>query len=331
VDPGFQADTSVYTRIALPNSRYDEAAAAQFYGQVAERAAALPGVRRAGVTQALPMVGDYVLTFGIAGRPEPADGDEPSAVYYAVTPDYLAAMGVPLLRGRGIEARDRADAQRVALVSESFAEHHFPGEEVLGQRIRIDSGPEDWREIVGVVADVRQYVLESAAPPASLTGPLREIVRQLDADQPVGELRSLASVIADSLADRRFSAWMIGGFALTALLLAAIGLYGALAYQVRQSVREIGVRLAMGARRRDVLQMVLRQGLWLAGAGAATGLGFALLGGQLLEAFVFGVSARDPVTLGAIVAGTLGIGVAASAIPAWRAAGVAPMEALRHE
>lgn len=354
VDPGFQADTSVYTRIALPN-RYEEAAAAQFYGQLAERAAALPGVRRAGVTQALPMVGDYVLTFGIAGRPEPADGDEPNAVYYAVTPDYLAAMGVPLLRGRGIEARDRADAQRVALVSESFAERHFPGEEVLGERIRIDSGPEDWREIVGVVADVRQYgldariepqmyeplaqtphrsayvVLESATPPASLTGPLREIVRQIDADQPVGELRSLASVIADSLADRRFSAWMIGGFALTALLLAAIGLYGTLAYQVRQSVREIGVRLAMGARRRDVLQMVLRQGLWLAGAGAAAGLGFALLGGQLLEAFVFGVSARDPLTLGAIVAGMLGIGVAASAIPAWRAAGVAPMEALRHE
>lgn len=355
VDPGFNADTSVYTRIALPDARYDRERAAQFYGQVVEQAAALPGVRHAGVVQSLPMVSDYVLTFDVDGRPAPAPGEDTSAIYYSVTPGYLQAMGIPLLRGRGFTEADRADAPRVALVSQSFAELHFPGEDALGQRIRISTRTEEWREIVGVVADVRQYgldaliepqmyepfaqipfqsafvVLESATPAEGLTGPLRGIVRQLDADQPVGDLRSLASVIADSLADREFSAWLIGGFALTALLLAAIGLYGTLAYQVSQSVREIGVRLAIGAQRRDVLRMVLRQGMLLAGAGAAAGLAIALLGGRLLESFIFGISARDPATLGAIVACMLGIALLASAIPAWRATRIDPMEALRQE
>ena len=355
VDPGFNADTSVYTRVALPDARYDEPASARFFEQAVAQAATLPGVRNAGAVQSLPMVSDYVLTFEVDGRPPSRPGEGTNAVYYSITPGYLDAMGVPLLRGRAIDAGDRADGAPVVLVSESFAEQFFPGEEVLGQRIQISNGNDAWREIIGVVADVRQYgldrrlepqmyepfaqapfseafiVLESATPPDSLTGPVRDIIRELDGDQPVGALRSLAAVIADSLADRKFSAWLISAFALTALLLAAIGLYGTLAYQVSQSVREIGVRLALGAQRRSILRMVLRQGLMLGGTGALAGLVVALFGGRVLEAFVFGISARDPLTLGIIAAGMLAVAMLASALPAWRATRIDPMSALRNE
>lgn len=354
VEPGFAADTSVYTRIQLPQARYERAEADALFRTIAERAAALPGVNAAGYVQALPMVDDYVNTVSFEGRPEAMPGEEESAIYYAVSPGYLDAMGIPLIRGRGILATDTADAPHAVLVSESFAERFYPGADPIGQRIDIGPG-EGWREIVGVVADVRQYgldrqldpqvyasfaqapftsafmVLGSSMPPAALTGPLRGIVGAIDGDQPVGELRSLAAVIEDSLADRRFAAWLIGGFAAAALLLAAIGLYGTLAYSVRQTVREIGVRLALGARRTDVLRSVLKHGMLLAGVGAVAGLVAALLGARVLESFVFGVSARDPATLGAITALMLIVALAASAIPAWRATQVNPMEALRDE
>lgn len=354
VDPGFAADTSVYTRIELPRARYELERTEPLFREVAERAAALPGVHAAGFVQALPMVDDYVLTLTFEGRPEPLPGENENSIYYAVSPGYLDAMGIPLVRGRGILPTDSADAPHVVLVSESFAEQFYPGEDAIGKRIDIGRG-DGWREIVGIVADVRQYGLDariepqvyaafaqipfysafmvvgSSVPPASLTGPVRGIVAEIDADQPVGELRSLATVIEDSLADRRFAAWLIGGFAAAALLLAAIGLYGTLAYSVRQTVREIGVRLALGARRADVLRGVLKNGMVLAGIGALAGLVIAVVGARVLESFVFGVSARDPATLAAIVALMLIVALTASALPAWRATRVNPMEALRDE
>lgn len=356
VDPGFAAHTSVFTRIALPSDRYaEDAQSAAFFGQLVERAAALPGVEDAGAVQSLPMINDYVLSFRIDGRPEPPHGEEPSAIYYSVGPGYFDAMGIPLVRGRGFLPGDHAGARAVAVVSESFAARFFPGGDPIGQRIDIGGGEPAWREIVGVVADVRHYgldarlepqmyepfaqnpfgnaflVLKSSLPPASLTGPVRALVRELDADQPVGELRSLASVIEDSLAERRFGAWLIGGFAASALLLAAIGLYGTLAYAVRQTVREIGVRLAIGARPGDVLRAVLRQGLVVAAIGVAAGLAMAFAGVRVLESFVFDISVRDPVVFGAIAAAMLGVAVAASLIPAWRASRIDPMAALRSE
>lgn len=356
VDPGFSADTSIFTRIALPRERYPEdTAEAAFFRQLSERAAVLPGVEHAGVVQALPMVDDYVLGFAIEGQPEPPAGEGPNAVYYAVSPGYFDAMGVPVLRGRGILPSDRAGGRRVMVVSEAFAQRHFPGDDPIGQRIAFSRSDPDWSEIVGVIADVRQYgldarlepqvyeafeqnpfrdaflVLKSSASPATLNGPVRALVRELDTDQPVGELRSLASVIEDSLADRRFGAWLIAGFAVTALLLAAIGLYGTLAYSVRQTVREIGVRLAIGARPGDVLRVVLRHGMLLASCGAFAGLLLALAGARVLESFVFGVSTRDPVVFGSIAATMLVVALAASVIPAWRAARIDPMTALREE
>lgn len=356
VDPGFSAETSIFTRIALPAERYEEdPVQAAFYRQLSERTAALPGVEKVSVVQALPMVDDYVLGFLIEGQPEPPPSDSPSAVYYAVGSGYFDAMGIPILRGRGILPADRAGGRRVMVVSESFAARHFPGEDPIGQRITFSQSEPDWSEIVGVVADVRQYgldarlepqvyeafeqnpfrdaflVLKSSLPPSTLNGPVRALVHELDADQPVGDLRSLASVIDDSLADRRFGAWLIGGFAATALLLAVIGLYGTLAYTVRQTVREIGVRLAIGARPADVMRVVLQQGILLASLGALAGLVLAYAGSQVLESFVFGVGASDPVVFAGIAAMMLVVALIASTIPAWRASHIDPMQALREE
>jgi putative ABC transport system permease protein len=356
VDPGFEADTSIYTRIALPSTRYtDEEAATAFHRELLARAAALPGVEQVSVVQALPMVDDYVLGFMIEGQPEPPPGESPSAVYYAVGSGYFDAMGIPILRGRGIQPGDRAGGRRVMVVSESFAARHFPGEDPIGQRITFSRSDPDWSEIVGVVAGVRQYgldsqfapqvyesfdqnpfinaflVLKSPLAPQALNGPVRALVRELDPDLPLGELRSLSSVIDDSLADRRFGAWLIGGFAATALLLAAIGLYGTLAYTVRQTVREIGVRLAIGARPADVMRVVLQRGILLASLGAMAGLVLAYAGSQVLESFVFGVRASDPVVFGGTAAMMLVVALMASTIPAWRASRIDPMQALREE
>jgi hypothetical protein len=262
-------------------------------------------------------------------------------------------MGISVLRGRGVEASDRADTVNVMVVSESFVDRFLPDIDPIGQRVSMNG--EDWWEIVGIVTDVRQYgldarldpqmyvpfaqdsfssafmVLRTAVNPDTLNAPVRALVRELDADQPVGELRSLASVIADTLASRRFGAWLIGGFAAIAALLAAIGLYGTLAYTVRQTVREIGVRLALGARPGEVLRGVMRHGFTLAATGAIAGAILAFMGARMLEAFVFGVDARDPMTFGVIVLAMLLVALAASAIPAWRASRVNPMEALRDE
>lgn len=355
VDPGFVTVDNGYTRLALPGSAYEgDESAARFYAQLSERVAGLPGVRAAGVVQSLPMVSDYVLTFEVDGRPV-EEGKQPSANYYAASAGYLDAMGIPLKRGRGLTDADRAGAARVMLVSEAFAERFFPGQEVIGQRIRPGNGDDAWREIVGVVGDVRQYgldadlqpqmyepfaqapfhsafvVFDAAGGAPAMGSQLRAVVRAIDPDLPMSEVVSVASAIEATLATRRFSTWLLGLFAATALLLAAIGLYGTLAYAVSQSTRELGVRIALGAQTRVVLGMVVGQGLRLVALGAGLGVVVALGGGRLMEGFVYGVSTRDPLTLGVIVLVMLLVALAASALPAWRATRVDPMEALRHE
>jgi putative ABC transport system permease protein len=356
VDPGFTVEGNGYTRLALPGTRYaDDPAAARFYTDLSARLAALPGVRAAGVVQSLPMVSDYVLSFETDGRPAPKPGEEPSAIYYAASPGYLGAMGIPLKRGRALTDADREGAARVMLVSESFASKFFPGQEVIGQRIRPGNGDDAWREIVGVVGDVRQYgldtelqpqmyepfaqapfhsafvVFDSATGPAGVASAVRAAVRAIDPDQPMGEVQTVVSAVEGTLAARRFSTWLLGLFAATALALAAIGLYGTLAYAVSQATRELGVRIALGAQVRDVLGMVVGQGMRLVAVGAVLGVLAALAGGRLLEGMVYGISARDPLTLSVIVSVMLLVALAASAVPAWRATRVDPIEALRHE
>jgi putative ABC transport system permease protein len=356
VDPGFDTASSAYSQLALPAARYKEPPEAErFFAELEARIGALPGVSGVGVVQSLPMASDYVLSFELAGRPPAKPGEEPNTLYYAVSPGYLAAMDIPLLRGRGFAAPDRGDAGHVALASEAFVAKFLPGVDPIGQRVRFGDENSPWFEVVGVVADTRQYgpdreiqpqfyvpfaadpfnnafiVIDTALPASAIDGPVREAVRGIDRDQPVGQVRTVADLIDGTLASRRFSTWLLGLFAATALTLAAVGLYGTIAYAVAQSRRELGVRMALGARAGDVLALVLRQGLVLAVAGIAIGIAIALSGAQAIAGFVHGVEPRDPLTLAAIAVLMLAVAVAASLLPAWRAARIEPMAALRDE
>lgn len=356
VDPGFQVDAGVHAEIGVPEARYDGAQSATFFAQLNERVAALPGVRSAGLTHNLPMVSDYWVQVERAGRPAPSRDAEPTSMYYAVTPDYLQTMGVRLLRGRGFTDADRDGAPGVVLVSQGFAERYFPGEDPIGKRLRQVSNQDlPWLEIVGVVADVRHYGLDRDAPPglyeplaqapftnahlvvntdlapAALGASLKSILQELDPDVPLGSVMTTASMVSNGLIERRLLTGLIAGFALSALLLSSVGLYGALSWLVSQRSRDIGVRLALGARRADVLRWVLRQGLTLAVLGGAIGLALSLGGARVLEGLVYGIGPRDPLTLGSILAGMLLIALAAALLPALRATRVEPATVLRGE
>lgn len=354
VDPGFQVDAGVHVEIGVPEARYDGAQSAAFFAELSERVAALPGVRSAGLTHNLPMVSDYWVQVERAGRPAPSRDAEPTSMYYAVTPDYLQTLGVRLLRGRGFTDADRAGAPGVVMVSQGFAERYFPGEDPIGKRLRQVSDEElPWLEIVGVVADVRHYGLDREAPPglyeplpqapftnvhlvvntdlapAVLSAGLKSILQTLDADVPLGSVMTTASMVSNGLLERRLLTGLIAGFALSALLLSGVGLYGALSWLVSQRSRDIGVRLALGARRAEVLRWVLRQGLTLAVLGGVIGLALSLGGAQLLAGLVYGIGPRDPLTLGSILVGMLLIALAAALLPALRATRVEPAAVLR--
>ncbi|MFO1493278.1 MAG: ABC transporter permease [Lysobacterales bacterium] len=356
VDPGFKMDAGVHVDIDLPAARYEGPPAAAYYAQLIERIEALPGVRSAGLTHNLPMVSDYWVQVERAGRPAASRDTEPTSMYYAITPGYLPSMGVRLLRGRTFTEADRAGAPGVVMVSEGFAERYFPGEDPIGKRLRQVSDDDlPWLEIVGVVADVRHYGLDRDAPPglyeplaqapfthahlviaselapAALSASLKSILRELDADVPLGSVMTTASMVSNGLIERRMLTWLIAGFAVSALLLCSVGLYGALSWLVSQRARDLGVRLALGARRVDVLRWVLRQGLTLAALGGALGLALSLGGARSLEGLVYGVSPRDPLTLGAILVGMLLIAIAATLLPALRATRVEPASVLRGE
>lgn len=356
VDPGFRTDGAVLTTIALPDARYgDDAARLGFWQRLIERAGAVPGVQAVGVTQSFPIVSDYVLSFEIQGRPAPAQGDGPSANYYSVSPGYFAASGVPLLRGRNFSDTDRADSVPVMLVSEAFAKKHFPGGEAIGQRVNVGNGRDQWYEIVGLVGDVRQYGLASevspqmyvpvtqdpfdqmrlvarvSGDPQSYAKAISAAVGEIDADQPIGKVTTLTEVVADSFATQRFSVLLVLTFAISALLLSAVGLYGTIAYTVRQATQEIGIRKALGAQADTVLRQVLAGGVGLGAIGLAIGVVLSLIVGRTLTSFLYGVQPYDPLVLSSVVLLLLTVAAIATLVPALRASRIDPMVALRYE
>ncbi|MGH7541687.1 MAG: FtsX-like permease family protein, partial [Gemmatimonadota bacterium] len=279
----------------------------------------------------------------------------PSAEVRTATPGLLAALGTPVLRGRGVEIRDRAGAPPVVLVNQALADRHFPGEDPVGRRLRIQDEP---REIVGVVADVRQFaldrpaepvlylplaqaprwltsnaylVLRAAGDPAALARGARATVRGVDPRIPVSEVRTMERVIGENVAEPRFRTTLLVAFGALALALAAIGIYGVIAYGVAERRRELAVRVAVGATRRGVLATVLGDGMRPVLLGLAFGLLGALAAGRLLASLLFGVSPADPITLLAVAALTAGAGALANYVPARRASRVDPMIALRAE
>jgi len=353
VNPGFNTRNAMAVTVSLPGKKYPEPAA--FYNQLIEKVSGLPGVVSVGATQSLPVQGDYLLGFNIQGRPPDPPGSDKSTNYYAVTPDYFKAMGIPLIRGREFTDQDRKDTQRVAIINEEMAKKYFPDEDPIGKGINVTNGPETFREIVGIVGDVKQYgpaqpttlqtyepflvnpfnamtlVVRTESNPTALTSAIRTQVLSIDKDQPVARTRALEQIVSDSVARQRFAMMLLGTLGAVALVLAAVGLYGVMSYAVTQRTHELGIRMALGARTGDVLRLVVGQGMTLALVGVGIGLGGAFALTRLMANLLFATGATDPLTFAAISLLLAGVALGACLVPARRAIRVDPMIALRYE
>lgn len=361
VDPGFRTDNLLTMRVMLPETKYtDQARRSAFYAELVRRVEALPGVNSAAVANWIPLVkqGDS-SGIAIEGQPAPAPGQNPSVVTRVVSPHYFQTMGIELLRGRQLTEQDRADAPRVIVISETMARKFWPGEEPLGKRVTMGGpagAPVPWLEVVGVVKDVRQFeltaepkpqmyvpfeqpvffrpshlIVKTEVEPGGLASAVRKTVWEIDKDQPVSNISTMKEVLSESISRQRFSMLLLGIFAAVALVLAAVGIYGVMSYSVAQRTHEIGIRMALGAQRSDVLKLAVGQGLKLVLVGVALGLAAAFVLTRVMSSLLFGVSATDPATLAIISLVLIGVALFASYIPARRATKVDPMVALRYE
>lgn len=367
VEPGFDGERVLAMDLALPEAKYDTGPkVARFYRELIEHLRALPGVESAAATSSLPMRGSRSnWDVEVEGHPTLPGQARPSPYYHAVTPDYFRSLGIRVTRGRGFTAEDDNARLELALVNESAARMLWPGEAPLGRRFRLSGGPEDnpfpWVTVVGVVSDVRStrldeapspdyyllhgplaearnithnsmtVVLRTPLAPASLAASAQRVVRELDSSLPVANVQTLEQVALGSVSRTRFTALLLALFGGAGLLLAAVGIYGVLAFMVAQRTREMGIRMALGARRVDVLRLVVGQGLRLTAVGVAMGAVAALAAGQLLHGLLYGISAADPLTFLGVVAVLGTVALLASYLPARRATSVEPVTALRSE
>ena len=357
--PGFETANLLTGNVTLNGPRYaTPVSRARFWEQVEERFRALPGVEEVALTSDLPIGGAAVFhNLAFEGKPV-APGTEPEVYYRSINDAFFRAMRIPLLKGRLFNSSDREAGPLVAVVNETFARQYYPGEEVLGKRIRWAAGVGNWITIVGVVADVRGLSLDLAEVPAvhmplaqeqnswrrwidiavrtngdqaALAPMLRREIARVDRHVPIVRIRAMDDVIAASVADRRFSLVLLGGFALISLLLAAAGTYGVMANLVAQRRREVGVRMALGASPADVFRLIVGRGMSLAAAGVGAGLVAAALLTRVIETMLFGVGRLDAPTFVAVVGILLAAAAAASYWPARRAASTDPLVALRSE
>jgi putative ABC transport system permease protein len=356
VDPGFRADNVLAFRVTLPNKSYPESRQSiAFYDGLLARLETLPQVRTAGMVQTLPMRGDYMLSFTIQGRPPLKPNSAPSANYRAVSPGYFQALRIPMKRGRTFTPQDVEKSTMVAVVDEAFVQRHFPNEDPIGRGIDIGNGTDGFYQIVGIVGSVRYeglgsspeptmyvpfkqdvfstmwMVVRTDGDPAQLSSAARQVVRELDPSLPAYSIVTLASVVSDSVAQRRFSMLLLVAFALIALFLAAIGLYGVVAYTVSQRTQEIGVRMAIGAQRGDVLRLIVGGGMRLALIGVVMGLAGALALARVVSGMLFDVTPFDPASYGTTAGVLLAVAALACYMPARRAMRVDPLTALRQE
>jgi putative ABC transport system permease protein len=359
VNPGLKADNVLTLRISLPGAKYDVPQKRQdFFQQLLERTRALPGVQSAGAISYLPLSGGgWGRSLTVEDRPVLSVGQAPSINHCVITPEYFRAMGITLIEGRDFSETDSRDAPKVVIIDERLAREYWPQESPLGKRIRFGP-PEDnepWHVIVGVVGEVKHeslnlpqrksvYLPHAQIPiggmalavrtrtnPESLAAAVRSQVKELDPNQPVTAVRTMSEVISRSVWQPRLYAILFGVFACVALLLASVGIYGVMSYAVTQRTHEIGIRMALGAQRRDVLKLVIGQGMWLALIGVGLGVLASLGLTRLTQSLLFGVGATDPVTFTSVAAFLTLAALIACYIPARRAAKVDPMVALRYE
>jgi putative ABC transport system permease protein len=359
INPGFDPQNVLSMRIALPAAKYPEVGKrAVFYQQVLERIKNLPGVVSAGAITDLPLSGPGSSTsFSI--KELPSDDQNPLTEYRVITPEYLSAMSIPLLRGRYFTETDRDKNPGVVIINETLARRFFPNQDPLGKHLVL-SGPPDEREIVGVASDVRDYgldaevkpevyipytqstpaylqygaltlVVRTATDPHTLTGAIRGEVSSMDKDQPVYNVKTMQEVLSESVAQRLFNMFLISIFAVVALILAAVGIYGVIAYSVAQRTHEIGIRMALGAQPKDVFKLVVGQGMMQALIGIVIGLAAAFALTRVMSSLLYGISPLDPATFGGLTILLTVVALLACYIPTRKAVRINPIIALRDE
>jgi putative ABC transport system permease protein len=358
LDPGFRADHLLALNIDLSETKYpDNARRTAFFDEVVRRVQALPGVRSVAVAGNLPLTynGDSG-PIGVEGIPDPPPDQRPDVIYRAIGPGYFSTMGIPLVRGRDFNDQDSLDKDATVVVSEKTVRHYWPNTDPIGKRLKVGSTTSDgpWRTVIGVVKDVRQndfvaepkmqmyftyrqlrslmpnaLVVRTAVDPMSVATSVRNAIWAVDKDQTVANVDSMEHIVAGAVARQRFSMLLLAIFAGVALVLAAVGIYGVMSYSVAQQTREIGIRMALGAQRSDVLKMTVKQGLKLVGLGLVIGLVAAFILTRVMATLLFGITATDPLTFASISLVLLAVAILASYIPALRATKVDPMIALR--
>jgi putative ABC transport system permease protein len=363
VDPGFSAERVLSLSLTIPFAKYARPEQInQFFNQVHDGVSNLPGVQSTAIAYDHPLQTNWIDSFEIEGRVAAADSRGLSANFNPVGPDYFVTVGAPMIKGRQFTPQDDPDHPGVLIVNEAFVRHYFPNEEPLGRRLKIGPPPRLWRgerfdsfEIVGVVRDVKSaglnadteptyYVPATQAPlqdmtllvrtttePTSIVRALRQAVWAVDPNQPISNVSTMEKIVSDSIAKPRLNMALMGLFGALALLLAAVGIYGLLSYAVTQRTREMGIRMALGAQVRDVLGLVLKQGMLLALIGQALGLAGAFALTRLIRGLLFGVTPTDATIFVAVVGVLTTIALLACYLPARRATKVDPLKALRYE
>ena len=369
--PGFDAHNVITMQTSLTGGKYDTTAKGEnMIRQVVQRIEALPGVQSAAAAVSLPIEGGIDLPFIIDGRPldkgNPFHGDEQ---WRFVSAHYFRAFSIPLLRGRSFDERDTGKSERVVVINQAFAKRYWPNDDPLGKTMSLGKGlgadfEEPTRQIVGIVGNVREngfsgadqpvmyvpqgqitdgltklansviplsWAIRTATDPSSLSAAIQHEFLAVDGQLPVSKVRSMAQVISESSARQNFNTLLLTIFAGLALLLAAIGIYGLMSYTVEQRMQEFGIRLALGAATRDMLGMIVRQGMLLAGIGLAIGLGSAYALSRLLAKVLFGIKVNDPVAYAAVAVTLISVALFATVIPGLRATKVDPLNALRYE